>query len=182
MQTETVLDLERIRDGFPGITPAKETSLLEFCVASLHRNNHRSGILMQVETCDKTENFELHWTTMFDDQSDRATSNQEEATEHGAECIAILLAARLTDYKVIRRARKRTGIDYYLGKEKTDEKQNQLLVDCARLEISGIFQGKPSDIRKRYDTKIQQTKHSQLPVFIAIVEFGVPCVLFKQRS
>lgn len=140
---------------------------------------------MQVETSDETVGFQLRWTTTFDDQLDRATSDQEEATEHGAECVAILLVSRMTDHNVVRRARKRTGIDYYVGRKIVDEKHNELLVDCARLEVSGIFQGKPSEIRKRYKTKILQTKQSddsQLPVYIVIVEFGTPCALLKQRS
>jgi len=42
------LDLERIRDGFPGITPAFGEMLLEACLVCLEKQGHESGTVLHV--------------------------------------------------------------------------------------------------------------------------------------
>jgi hypothetical protein len=99
--------------------------------------------------------------------------DMQDTTEDGACCLAILIVHKLTEYKLIRRARKKTGFDYWLGNKESEYP----FQEKARLEISGILKGNKSQIRKRIREKIEQTKqsdHLNLPAYIVVVEFGTP--------
>jgi hypothetical protein len=94
-------------------------------------------------------------------------------TEYGAYCIAFLIIHHLTDYKVIRRSKRKTGFDYWLGKKETDYP----FTDAARLEVSGILKGKNAEITQRIKAKQEQVKQSdssQLPAYIIVTEFKQP--------
>ncbi|ETW93058.1 MAG: hypothetical protein ETSY2_52085 [Candidatus Entotheonella gemina] len=101
-----------------------------------------------------------------------AWADEQEATEYGACGIAILIILALTDYTVIRRSRKGTGIDYWLGYQDTDYP----FQDAARLEVSGIRRGNDRVVAARVSQKIRQTKPSDeaLPAYIVVVEFSRP--------
>ena len=83
-----------------------------------------------------------------------------------------ILIVELTEYTVVRRSRKGTGFDYWLGH------QNAVapFQDAARLEISGIHRGDLRDVRARVTRKKQQTALSdgKLPAYIVVVEFSRP--------
>jgi hypothetical protein len=94
-------------------------------------------------------------------------------TEYGAYCIAFLIIHHLTDYKVIRRSKRKTGFDYWLGKKEA----SYPFTDVARLEVSGILKGKSSHITQRIKAKKEQVKQSdsiQLPAYIIVTEFKQP--------
>ena len=82
------------------------------------------------------------------------------------------MVQELTDYTVIERSVKSTGIDYWLGFE-----DDMLFQRKARLEISGILNGDERTINARVKTRLSQTGQSdstKLPAFVFIVEFGTP--------
>lgn len=94
-------------------------------------------------------------------------------TEYGACCIAFLIIHHLTDYKVIRRSKRKTGFDYWLGQKETDYP----FTDAARLEVSGILKGKNAEIAQRAKVKkeqIKQSDDSKLPAYIIITAFQKP--------
>lgn len=93
-------------------------------------------------------------------------------TEYGATGIAVLLIIEMTEFTVIKRARKGEGVDYWLG-HKSDKPPFR---NKARLEISGILEGNESKIKARLKQKLEQTKltKSKLPTYIVIVEFSRP--------
>ena len=114
----------------------------------------------------------------FDEQLKRSTEDLQEATEHGAEYISVLFAIEHTSYTVVRRSRKKTGVDYWLGK-----KEDELFQDAARLEVSGILNDKKA-LESRKKQKIRQTDQSDassLPAYISIVEFGTPTIEFVRK-
>ena len=95
------------------------------------------------------------------------------AAEQGAYCIAFLLIHKLTDYKVIRQAKRKTGFDYWLG-EKDEEYP---FTNKARLEVSGLLKGNKNQINSRIKIKKKQTEQSDklnLPAFVIITEFSKP--------
>jgi hypothetical protein len=98
--------------------------------------------------------------------------DHQEATEAGATGLAFLLILNLTEFTIIRRARKGTGFDYWLG-FKDAELPFQ---DAARLEISGILKGDAHEMRSRVRKKLKQTQPTDgvLPAYIVVVEFGSP--------
>ncbi|MCQ2253737.1 MAG: hypothetical protein MJZ61_09830 [Bacteroidales bacterium] len=170
--------LENIRaEIIPGLSSGTRDYLLESAVVSLCRNQHKTGVEMECTgLVDKQE--KLEWELLYSDILDRSFNDQDVATEHGACCISILYALQNTEYTVIRRARKKSGIDYWLGR-----KEDQLFQDAARLEISGIYNGKDK-INSRTKSKKNQTAQSdstQLPVYISVVEFGTPKISFTKK-
>lgn len=168
-------DITRV--AIPGMTVAKAAYLSECAVSCLSRQGHSSGVKM---TCQGLVNTPepLNWTTPYTDQLERSTNDLQEATEHGAECISALFAIEHTPYTIVRRSRKKTGVDYWLGM-----KDNPLFQESARLEISGILNGK-DEIRTRKKQKQLQTNQSDstaLPAYVSIVEFGTPAIDFDKK-
>ena len=164
-------------DIIPGISEGKAKYLSECAVSCLERMGHSSGVQMScsgVETSSET----LSWTTVFDDRLERSTDDLQEATEHGAECISALFAIEHTPYTIVRRSRKKSGVDYWLGR-----KGDPLFVYSARLEISGILNDREA-LTSRKNKKLKQTNQSDdtgLPAFVSIVEFGTPTIEFVKK-
>jgi len=105
----------------------------------------------------------------------RCYNDEEFATELGAYGVAFLLILDLTDYTIIKRSRRGTGFDYWLGKAENGEElpfQNK-----ERLEVSGIRSGDNSRVKSRVNKKLKQVQASNataLPAFIVVVEFSAP--------
>lgn len=161
----------------PGMTAAKAKFLSECAVSCFERLGHSSGVQMSCGGIVATPEI-VSWTTAFDDQLKRGTEDSQEATEHGAECVSALFALEHTPYTIVRRSRKKTGVDYWLG-----YKDDLLFHDAARLEISGILDDKDA-LKTRKTQKLKQTDQSDytgLPAYVSIVEFGSPAIEFVKK-
>lgn len=175
------LNLEEIAKGYPGLTPALGSTILEACVVTLSRMKHRSGTTLHIKG-ERTAEFTLSWRKKVTSQIQRAWKDQEEATEMAATGISILLALMFTDYTVIERSVKTTGFDYWLG---IQEGSSDIFKKMARLEISGIFNGDDGVLDRRVKAKIDQTKQSditRLPAYIFVIEFSKPKCKFASRN
>jgi hypothetical protein len=174
------INLLEIKNGLPGITVDLCKAYYEACMVCLHLNNHTDGVSLDLKG-DVAASFLLHWEDYFDEQIDRAWQDREVCTEYGAVCISALLVKECTDYTIIRRARKGSGIDYWLGKDDDIVFQNS-----ARLEISGIFkESETNPVAKRFRIKMKQSKQSdetRLPAYISIVEFSHPKAIFAKQT
>lgn len=175
-----IIDLTEISQGLPGLSKVSGQHLYESCVICLTRQNHKSiGTAFSVYG-DNEIDCTLTWENIFDDQLNRTWADQFYATEHGAVCLAILLALKLTDYTIIEKSARKNGFDYWLG-----EKDDILFQRKARLEVSGIFKGKEKDINNRYRVKVKQTEQSdalKIPAFVGIVEFSKPVANFGSKK
>ena len=115
------ININDISQGLPGLTATSGKHLFEACVVCLNRQNHNhNGTKLSVYG-DKKIDFTLTWDNIFDDQLDRTWADQFYATEHGAVCLAILLALKLTDYTIIEKSARKNGFDYYNPKTGTVE-------------------------------------------------------------
>ncbi len=174
------ININDISQGLPGLTTTSGKHLFEACVVCLTRQNHNHrGTKLSVYG-DKKIDFTLIWDNVFDDQLDRTWADQFYATEHGAVCLAILLALKLTDYTIIEKSARENGFDYWLG-----QKDDILFQKKARLEISGIFSGTEKEINTRYKVKVKQTNQSDglnLHAYIGIVEFSNPIANFGVKK
>jgi hypothetical protein len=114
------------------------------------------------------------------DQMKRTWGDEEFTTEQGAYGIAFLIASKEMEVKAIEKSRKKTGIDYWLGKEDSFLFQNKV-----RLEVSGIRNGTDQQLNTRLDIKMKQSERSdstKLPALIVIVEFSKPRVKTGLRN
>ncbi len=164
------LFLEKLEEGLPGLTPAWGHFLAEASVVCLHWQKHTTGVELSLRGLESAS-LPVHWRYEVTEQLVRAFGDPEEATEYGACGVAILSILELTDYTVIRRSFKSTGVDYWLCKQ-----EDLLFQDAARLEVSGILIGDNNTVRARLRKKEKQTTPTDgsLPVYIVVVEFGTP--------
>jgi hypothetical protein len=132
---------------------------------------------------DSTHSMKVVWTEEGDaDRRLKAWGDRSIAAENGAYGIAALLIDSLTEYTVIDRSQKGTGIDYWLGRKGG---VNELLFQAkARLEVSGILAGEHSDIEKRVRLKEKQITPSdgRLPGIIVVVEFSKPRARMRTKK
>lgn len=115
--------------------------------------------------------YGLDWPEVTE-QVRRTFADLREATEFGAEGVAILLIKEETDYTTIERAAIGTHIDRWLGYES----DTPYFQRRARLETSGILRGNDADIRGRMGEKRDRLSLSDnpLPAFVVVVEFSHP--------
>ncbi len=170
----SALELSKLKAGLPGITPSLGEVLFETCLVCLDNQGHKSGINMQVRGISQA-NIPLQWDLPVTNQMRRSWADLPEATELAATGIALLLVLELTNYTVIQRSQKGTGIDYWLGSRAEDS--SLPLRDVARLEVSGILK---TDNENVITTRIQQKRVQTgisthpLPTYIVVVEFSRP--------
>ncbi len=145
----------------------------EAAAICFEENNFHGAVNLKIENHEKEiALFQFKWSTVNQQIKDMHNDLVYE-TEYGAYCIAFLIIHYLTDYKVIRRSKRKTGFDYWLGKKETDYP----FTDAARLEISGILKGNSTDIAHRIKVKKKQIKQSDsqnLPAYIIVTEFSKP--------
>jgi hypothetical protein len=174
MAPVSILDLNELCDGMPGIGPVWAAALAEAAVVCFESHAHISGISMAVSG-GFTHQFTVQWAPLTDRaQALRSWGDPEEATEFAACGVAALIITALTSWTVVARSRKGTGFDYWLGpKDSTDG----LFQNRARLEVSGIRRGSASDVEFRASQKLQQMARSTymaIPGYVTVVEFGTP--------
>ena len=172
--TPSALELPRLADGMPGISPTFGAALAEAASVCFAEEDHTTGVGLHVDG-DFNHSFTVSWTLPLDPGQVRRTwADQEVTTEHGAYGVAALLVTELTEYTVTDRSRKGTGFDYWLGPKGSTQ---GLFQDKARLEVSGIRRGDERAIRARVAKKAKQTQQSaetKLRAVVAVVEFGTP--------
>ena len=176
------LDLERIRDGFPGITPTFGETLLEACLVCLEKLDHKPGTTLSVFG-DWNVEVELRWNTAVNERMRRTWNNHNEATEYAAVCLVTLFVNQFTDYTIIGKADEKSGIDFWLGNQFL-KNPDELFIPTGRLEVSGIFSGTKTQIKRRFQLKLIQTRQSEstgLPIIIGITEFGKPQTRLEKR-
>ena len=143
----------------------------------MDNQGHKSGKEIKIEG-DLEGQFKLVWREVT--QQIRSSRNDlEDAVEGGAYCLAMLVIEKLTSLKVNKQSQKRTGFDYWLGKENKEGVQG-----LARLEVSGILKGTKGQINQRLKEKMRQTQKSDnlnIPAYIVIVEFSQPIIKIKKR-
>lgn len=172
------LNLSILNRGLPGITPSWGGLLSEASATCLVSQNHQLGVEMSVLGTQKAQ-FKILWNNKIKSQEFAAWNDEQELTEYGACGIAIMLVLELTGYTVIQRAKKGTGVDYWLGfKESALPFENS-----ARLEVSGIMKGNDKEVTGRVKKKIKQTKPSDglLPAYVVVVEFSKPLSHLVQK-
>jgi hypothetical protein len=186
MVSYKVLDLNSLDVGIPAITSRQAGVHMEACVWCLLECGHSIGVSLQVDDLGNPDNYSIVWPEQEIDVEalDRAY-NQDDAPEHGAEAIALLLVREKTNYTAIRRSITSTGIDYWLGYQQTVN--NQIFNESnARLEVSGILRQSPTNqVKYRVKSKRNQTRRSDnfcFPAFVVVVEFSQPIANLSHRN
>lgn len=144
--------------------------MAECAVALLNHRRHSPGVTLLIDG-DCEDRFELHWESPNRNLA-ASFADTQEATEHGAYAIAILVISKIVRNCVVERAAKGLGFDFWIG-----EGRHELpFQGLARLEVSGILYGSSSEINRRVNAKRDQMAISDElgKGYVAVVEFGTP--------
>ena len=187
MTNHSIMDLAKLFEGLPGLTKRLGGVHYEAALVCLEKH-HQSGVQCHLLNSlnENLSILELVWAEEITEQTRNSWNDLIEATEWGAAGIAILVILECTEYTVIRRSKRGTGFDYWLGyKKDVDDVGENVLKDEACLEVSGILsEQKRGRIRQRVREKIEQTKKSDdlgMPAYIVVVEFSSPVVYMVDR-
>jgi hypothetical protein len=177
--TEKSLDLATLGEepGMPGLTRTVGAFLAEAAAVCF-------------EVCGHKEEFDLlitGWKRLVCRvrrpavglQTIRAHADLQEATEHGACAVAILVTRELTGAHVLERSAKGTGFDYWIGDAESLPFRLRI-----RLEVSGILRGTMADVERRAEQKCCQTERSdatRLDALVFVVEFSHPLAKVIKR-
>jgi hypothetical protein len=155
--------------------------MLEAVLLVFTENSHDVTKQISLKLIDgEFERFILNFDTGSISEKAKDCWEIEQATEKAAECIALIICSKLTQYKVIKRSRRKTGFDYWIG-----EKEGMLFQNMARLEISGILKGNTHLLERRFKEKSLQTAQSDdmgLPAYISVTEFSEPMTQFGLKK
>lgn len=159
----------KLAKGQPALTKSLGMVLVENISVCYHQTGKINPVSLNLSgICNELAKVRLIKIT---DQLLKTYADLQDATENAAVGLALATIIDKTNYKIIERSMKSTGIDYWLG-EKDDP--GPLFQRKARLEVSGILKGSDSDITKRVNSKIKQAERSAnsgLSVFISVSEF-----------
>ena len=176
------IHLEELYDKLHNVLSQHFTGmLLENCVLCLKEEGHNDGVALHPYTHSKnlvSSIIELSWQMIITDKMKATYKDDNRITDYAAMCLALSIAAQLTDFKYVETSKIGEGIDFWLSK--TDESNF-----FARLEVSGIRkETKDNAIKKRLKIKLTQTNQSDktnLPVYVSIIEFSKPQALYIQK-
>lgn len=176
------LSIESLREGLSGIIPSFGGLMADCAIFSLASQGHRSGVKLDVVGGQRKRKFTLHWKTILGLWAARSMNDETRTTEFGAMGLGILLSLNLTSLQHFTVARKPSGIDFWLFEN--EPHSLDFSTADARLEISGIARESGSNnLRARFLVKKEQVSRyadSDLPTWIALVEFSVPQSLFAR--
>jgi len=188
MDSDRTIKLADLLAGFPGITPRRGAEHYEATLVCLTERSHEPGVKCDVKDMNETRTgLALHWSEQVTEQMKSSWNDLGEATESGAVGIAILVILELTEYTIIRRSKKGTGVDYWLGFKNVGASVGEnVLKDNARLEVSGIGNAnQESTIRARVRNKLRRTSRSdsaRVPAYVIVTEFSRPVVYMVERA
>ncbi|MEL6590913.1 MAG: hypothetical protein AAFQ87_00185 [Bacteroidota bacterium] len=177
-----MIQLERLQEGLPAISPAFGAFLVEACQVCLAQAEHESGVELGV-IGDINDQLALQWEGELTEQIRNSWLDLGEATEYGATAMAILLVLALTDLTVVGRSVKGTGFDYWLGPAESS-RESERFEEKVRLEISGILSGDLKLIERRVKAKLRQTQRSDhlgLPALVIVTEFRKLLSYFAEK-
>jgi hypothetical protein len=180
MAEDCIFSFEPLKTGEFGLTNAGGTLLAEAAAFCLHHHRHVAPVVFTISG-DASKSGVLVWDAVTKPHTS-TYADLPEATAWGACGIAILVATRLTGIPFVQRSVKGTGVDYWLG---DDSEDHGLFQRKARLEVSGILEGREAEIRRRLKRKLAQTTPSDstsLPAYVAIVEFSAPQSRFVKKD
>lgn len=165
----------------PGLSPVSGGMLAEAAAVCLEDRNHKARALLEGTGLMNESRF-VEWDPT-DERCRRSHADMQEATEHGACGVAILITHEFTGKVVVERSKKGTGFDYRLGEPEAPEDILPFSADLTRLEVSGILSGTDTQIAARVKQKKKQMNPSDDlgRGIVAVIEFGKPLAVLDDK-
>lgn len=172
--------LEKLQNGLSGLTQSVGNYLLEAAKVCLVLQKHSSGVHLKVSGTKK-QDFRLVWDETLDKNVYSSWHDEQELVEFGATGIALLVILELTEFTEIKRSKKGSGGDFWLG----TKDENDIPILEALLEISGVMKETNGNrVQSRVNAKIKQLEKSSyknIPAYVLVIEFSHPKAKFVQK-
>lgn len=177
------LDLESLSD-LPVMTDWYAGECYSALLVCLEHNSHTSGTETDLRNLNETlERLNLVWTRSIEDNDRRNWGGPSNAAERAGEGMAWLIIHRFTDFTVIKRSLKKTGVDFWLGYKQDVEEL--VFQDKARMEAKGRTELRyESHIRQVVNKALEQTELSNstgMPAYIVVTEFSRPVIYLVEK-
>jgi hypothetical protein len=168
MSPDHTLDPEALRERHPALSPGVALAGVEACAVCLVRR-HEPPTTTSIEDAGDTAELRL-MRELPSESVRRAWREQAQATEKGAEILAILCVETRRGLVAVDRALRGSRVDYYLGEPGGG------LEGAAVLEVGGIDDG---NIKRLLERKRLQASRNpdRLPALAAAVRFADPRVM-----
>ena len=176
------IKIEDLYDRLEDIFSERFTGVMvECCALCLQSQGHSSSTVLASYEHNQnifSEGILLDWSTKITAKILSAYRDEIRVTDHGAMCIALLLASKLTEFDGIVTSHKGDGVDFWFSK-------GDDIDFSARLEVSGIRKENDSNtVKKRLKIKFSQTAqsdNSNIPAFVSIIEFSKPKAIYISK-
>lgn len=179
MAASIVLNVDDLTTDIPALTRSFAGLMQEAIAMCMREHNHLPGV-----SCDLRDfatvlaRAEVVWTNEFTDRIAKAFGSTANAAELAGEGMAILTIIAMTDYTIVERSIKGSGVDFWLGHiEDTTEKTIQR---AARMEVKGRTRIESDGrIHSAVRAGMKQTTRSaatKLPVCVVLTEFSRPII------
>jgi hypothetical protein len=166
-------DLRYDKPDRPGWSVTFGSNCADAASICLEDQCHSNPVYFQIEGIGSGL-IEVEWSEVNDTMR-RFNADREVSTEYGAYGMVALIMPVLTNLTVIERSMKGRdlGFDFWLG-ELGDA--SEVFQRKARLEVSGIRNGSPTQVQSRVNIKLRQISPSDAvaPGYVAVIEFGTP--------
>jgi len=178
------LDLELLFSDLPIMTEWLAGEYYSALLVCLEHHNHKSGIEALLQNLDETlARLELVWSKPLDEYDRRSWGGPGNAAETAGEGIAWLIVHLFTDYAVIERSARGSGVDFWLGDKGDVDKL--IFQTKARMEAKARTHIQyDSGIREVLKKALEQTEksdHTDLPAYIVVTEFSRPVIYLVQK-
>lgn len=178
MESIPDLDLSTFASGLYGLTAAGAGTLAEAASVTLSAL-HASPVSMGVRFVGTENTLSITLLTITPAMTN-THADDDEALERSGYCVAIHVLCSRGDYQRVRRAAKKTGVDYWLS---ASTSSGLTFTGHARLEVSSTR--KRSNVSSRISRKATQSKQSDdssLPCFIAVIDRSGPSARIERRA
>lgn len=172
------LNLNRLKENIPTITPTIGAFLAEAAAVALTLNGHKSETILKFRGEEEID-FKIEWTEKTGKDVMKGWADQRETAEYGAIGITVLVLPEVSDYNYFEKANQGNGFDFWVDEQKIVEGKMIRQNKNTRLEVSGILkESKTNSVKKRMVIKKKQVKKGNFtnPALISIVGFGEPII------
>ena len=149
----------------------------------MQEHNHLPGVPCDIKDFEESlAAAEILWTREFSEKIAKMFGVPSNAAELAGEGIAFLTILAITDYTILERSNKGTGVDFWLGYK--DDVAESNFQRAARMEVKGRTRlENDSQIRDVVRKGLKQTRRSaatRLPAYVILTEFSRPVIYMVQ--
>lgn len=168
MEPPKKIDLAVFAHGTHALSPLCCAGLAEQAAFCLEHKGHASGVSLHAGTCV----VETTWEPL-DPRAGNSYNDLQAATENAAVALAIEFVRGGTELDVVRRSRKGTGFDWYLG----PKSPKAPFAETHCLEVSGVLDSTEQLLQYRLKEKVRQAGKG-VPGYAVVVGFSKPVIVW----